>query len=60
MEVTKKQFLAYESIRVSGRTNMFNNRNVVDFSGGKLTKDVVFDIMSNYVSLSEKYLTGDR
>jgi hypothetical protein len=54
MSITKDQFLAYESVRQSGVTNMFNAKLVSELSG--LTKEEVLEIMKNYGSLSKKYL----
>lgn len=46
--MTKEKFEAYESVRLSGVTNMYDVSTVVDLSGGVLTKDDCFDIMNNY------------
>ncbi len=51
--ITEEQFAAYEKVRSSGVTNMFNIRNVTVLSG--LSKDVIFDIIANYNELSTKY-----
>lgn len=52
-DITKKQFDAYEAVRDSGVTNMFNIKIVKELSG--LDQDVIFTIMENYNSLREKF-----
>jgi hypothetical protein len=52
-EITKEEFQAYEDVRVSGETNMFDTR-MVEFLSG-LDRDTIKDIMKNYSSLKEKY-----
>jgi len=52
-EITKEEFQAYEDVRVSGKTNMFDIR-MVEFLSG-LDRDTIKDIMKNYSSLKEKY-----
>lgn len=52
-DITKKQFDAYEAVRDSGVTNMFNVKIVKELSG--LDQDVIFTIMENYNSLREKF-----
>jgi len=54
MEITKKAFLAYEDVRQSGVTNMFDVKVVNEMSG--LTKEQIFEIMKSYDKLAEKYL----
>ena len=49
MEITQDQFDAYEDVRESGVTNMFNVTVVSDYSG--LNRE---DIMTNYGTLLEK------
>lgn len=53
MEITKEQFEAYEAVRYSGVTNMWNVSLVVELSG--LTKDQCRKIMDTYGDLMEKY-----
>lgn len=58
MRVSKEKFLAYEAIRESGITNMFDVDYVVKFSeemGVPLTRQEIFQIMSNYELYSEEY-----
>lgn len=52
--ITKEQFEAYESVRQSGVTNMFDIKMVTLISG--LTKDECLEIMKNYGKLKEEYL----
>ena len=53
MNITQDEFEAYEDVRVSGVTNMFNVSVVSDYSG--LSKEKIIDIMSNYETLCIKY-----
>jgi hypothetical protein len=53
MEITKQQFEAYEKVRQSGRTNMFDVRTVSALSG--LDRAVIFEVMKQYSPLAEKY-----
>jgi hypothetical protein len=52
--ITKEEFLAYEEVRVSGKTNMFDVRNVEMLSG--LSRKKIIEIIKNYGILKEKYL----
>lgn len=54
MKITKEQFEAYENVRQSGLTNMFDVRNVIKLSG--LTKEEIIIIMKQYSELKEKYM----
>lgn len=58
-EITKEQFEAYEEIRESGATNMFNVRAVVELANNDedeiLTQEVVIGIIKHYQSLMEKF-----
>ena len=51
--ITREQFEAYEKVRRSGVTNMFDTRIVSALSG--LTKDEIIEIMKDYGNLKEKY-----
>ena len=51
--ITQDEFDAYEDVRESGVTNMFNVSVVSDYSG--LSREKIIDIMSNYEILSIKY-----
>jgi hypothetical protein len=54
LNVTKEQFLAYEDVRLSGATNMFDIRQVQVLSG--LDRAVILSIMKHYTQLAKKYL----
>ena len=53
IEITQEDFQAYEDVRESGVTNMFNTAVVSDYSG--LSKDKIVSIMQNYGALHERY-----
>ena len=53
----KDEFIAYEAVRSSGATNMFNVKMVEELSG--LDRETIFSIMKNYSELAEAYL-GDK
>jgi len=53
MNITQEEFDAYEDVRQSGVTNMFNVSVVSDYSG--LSRQQIMAIMSNYKTLHEKY-----
>ena len=53
MNITQDEFDAYEDVRQSGVTNMFNVSVVSDYSG--LSRDKIITIISNYNTLVEKY-----
>ena len=53
IEITQEEFDAYEDVRQSGVTNMFNVSVVSDYSG--LSRQQIMAIMSNYKTLHEKY-----
>ena len=53
MNITQEEFDAYEEVRQSGVTNMFNVSVVSDYSG--LSREKIIDIMSNYQALCIKY-----
>jgi len=53
MEITKKEFEAYESVRESGVTNMFAVKIVSGISG--LSKKQILYIMKNYDEICKKY-----
>ena len=52
-EITQEQFEAYEDVRVSGVTNMFDVKTVGELSG--LEKEEIMTIMKSYGELKEKY-----
>ena len=53
VSITQDEFNAYEDVRESGVTNMFNVSVVSDYSG--LSREKIIEIMSNYEILSIKY-----
>ena len=59
INITREQFMAYEEIRQSGITNMFDSRTVIEESDGYLNKEAVSAIMKvfgvNYAKLMEMY-----
>ena len=59
INITREQFMAYEEIRQSGITNMFDSRTVIEESDGYLDKEAVRSIMegfgTNYTKLKEMY-----
>ena len=52
-EITQEQFEAYEDVRESGVTNMFDVKTVGQLSG--LEKEQIMKIMTDYGKLKEKY-----
>jgi len=53
VNVTQDEFNAYEDVRESGVTNMFNVSVVSDYSG--LSREKIIEIMTNYKILYNKY-----
>ena len=53
VNITQDEFDAYEDVRISGVTNMFNVSVVSDYSG--LSREKIIDIMTNYEILNNKY-----
>ena len=53
MSITQDEFDAYEDVRISGVTNMFNVSVVSDYSG--LSREKIITIRENYNALAEKY-----
>jgi len=55
----KKKFHAYEQVRQSGLTNMFDTTRVIELAKEiadvKMSREDVLHIASNYTALSEKY-----
>ena len=56
-DITADQYQAYEDVRESGVTNMFDVRTVSRLSG--LNKEEILAIMQNYTELMAKYGTTD-
>ena len=54
-DISQEQFQAYEDVRVSGVTNMFDVTRVSKLTLGELTKDQILTIMDNYSELMKKY-----
>ena len=52
-KITEEQFEAYEDVRQSGVTNMFDVKYVMELSG--LEKEDIMTIMKSYGELSDKY-----
>jgi hypothetical protein len=52
-KITQEQFEAYEDVRESGVTNMFDVKTVGQLSG--LEKEEIMTIMKSYGELSDKY-----
>ena len=51
--VTEEEFEAYEDVRESGVTNMFDVKMVESLSG--LSKETIMSIMQHYGELKDKY-----
>lgn len=52
-KITKEQFTAYEKVRQSGVTNMFNTELVSELSG--LERADCIEIMKNYNELDKQF-----
>ena len=52
-QITQDEFDAYEDVRESGVTNMFNISVVSDYSG--LSRDKIITIIKNYTDLNDRY-----
>lgn len=52
--MNKEKFQAYESVRKSGATNMFNVELVGSLT--ELTKSEIFDIMKNYGKYKKEFM----
>lgn len=57
--ISREKFEAYQEVRESGLTNMFNLDNVIfvagSFSNADLTKKDCIEIMGKYGKLKKKY-----
>ena len=53
MKITKSEFDAYEKVRQSGVTNMFDTTTVSALSG--LTREEIMEIMSKYTEYKEAF-----
>ena len=58
MEITKEEFQAYEAVRLSGATNMFDVNMVEQLSG--LDRDTISEIMKNYGDYRNLYVTSSN
>jgi len=60
MKISKEKFLAYESVREDGETNMFDINKVIELADDvyavEMSRENVKDIMSNYSKYKEQYL----
>lgn len=56
--ITREQFEAYEDVRNSGLTNMFDVNMVSVLSGAALGKGEVIEIIRNYEKLEEQFSGG--
>lgn len=59
--ITKEQFMAYEAVRQSGKTNMFLVQNVQALlarRGVALQKEQIYEIMDRYLDLRAEFM-GD-
>ena len=53
--ITKEQFQAYEEVRESGVTNMWDTNMVSELSEGVLSKKDALEVIKQYNSLCEVY-----
>lgn len=53
--ITREEFKAYERVRESGETNMFDARMVELLSDGVITREKLAAIMQNYGELCKFY-----
>lgn len=53
IKISKKDFQAYLQVQNSGKTNMFDLRNVVMLSG--LSREKILEIMTNYHKYKEQW-----
>jgi hypothetical protein len=56
---TKEQFEAFQRVRDSGLTNMFDVKAVIQLSGDLLDRESVLDIMKNYAKYTEDFGDSD-
>ena len=55
VKMTAEKFEAYELVRRSGVTNMWDTAFVASLSAGVLTEEDVLDIIKNYDGYSQTY-----
>lgn len=53
IKITKEDFQAYLKAQNSGKTNMFDLRNVVKLSG--LSREKILEIMTNYREFKKRW-----
>lgn len=53
--ITREQFQAYRDVQMSGVTNMYDVRRVIEEADGELTREDVYTIMKSYGRLMTKY-----
>jgi hypothetical protein len=53
--LSKEQFEAFEVVRESGATNMWDTRTVSMLSGGVLSDDDALEVIKTYSQLCEAY-----
>lgn len=54
-EISEEVFQAYEDVRVSGVTNMYDVPMVMQLAGGLISEKEISTIMGNYSELMKKY-----
>ena len=54
-DISEEQFQAYEDVRASGTTNMFDVPMVITLADGLISKKQILTIMDNYSELMKKY-----
>ena len=54
-DISEEEFEAYEDVRVSGETNMYDIPMVMMLAQDVLTKKQILTIMDNYLELKKKY-----
>ena len=55
-KITQENFLAYETVRESGKTNMLDINKVIELADVELTREDIMNIMKNYGGYKEKWL----
>lgn len=53
IKISKEDFQAYLKVQSSGKTNMFDLRNVVKLSG--LSREKILEIMTNYREYKKRW-----
>ena len=55
IQITEKQFQAYENVRQCGLTNMWDTNYVSGLSDGVLSSNDALEVIKNYNELNETY-----